>query len=578
MMVNPFSPSLALLTDLYELTMAYGYWKAGMADREAVFHLSFRQAPFNGQYAIACGLANAIDYLKKLQFGDGDLAYLAKLPGDDGKPLFDRAFLVYLRRMRFTFDVDAIPEGTVVFPNEPLMRVKGTLLQAQIVETALLNLINYQTLVATKAARICQAANGEPVLEFGLRRAQGIDGAMSATRAAYVGGCAATSNVLAGKVFNIPIKGTHAHSWVMSFDNELESFEAYAKAMPNNCVFLVDTYNTLDGVRHAIEIGRTLKERGQRLLGIRLDSGDLAYLSIEARKLLDEAGFTDAKILASNDLDEYLIADLKQQGAQVSIWGVGTRLVTAYDQPALGGVYKLSAIKDANGWQHKVKLSEQSIKVSVPGILQVRRFKDAKGFIADAIYDTLTGISETCSIIDPNDPIRKKTIAADTTFEDLLVPIFREGRPVYEQPQLPDIRQRTIDQLAMLHPTTKRFTNPHRYPAGLELKLYELRASLIAKARGESPPAHEEATAIPEKPAAALRDDAEVPAEVQKIDPASAAPVQAAPTEPAKPQAAPPARPKFAGIGAKYGQAPAGSNVRVKVNPALRPGLNPRKP
>ncbi len=259
MMVNVLNPSLALLTDFYELTMAYGYWKSGLAEREAVFHLTFRNAPFNGQYAIAAGLSPIIDYLKKLQFGDGDLAYLAKLPGDDGKPLFDRAFLVYLRRMRFSLDVDAIPEGTVVFAGEPLIRVKGPLLQAQIVESALLNVINFQTLIATKASRICQAAQGEPVLEFGLRRAQGIDGALSASRAAYIGGCVATSNVLAAKVFNIPTKGTHAHSWVMSFDSEPAAFDAYAAALPNNSTFLVDTYNTIDGIRHAIEAGKKLR-------------------------------------------------------------------------------------------------------------------------------------------------------------------------------------------------------------------------------------------------------------------------------------------------------------------------------
>ena len=486
MMVNVFNPSLALLTDLYELTMAYGYWKSGLAEREAVFHLSFRTAPFSGQYAVAAGLASAIDYLKKLQIGDGDLAYLAKLPGEDGKPLFDRAFLVHLRRMRFTLDVDAVPEGTVVFANEPLLRVKGPLLQAQLVETALLNMINFQTLIATKSSRICQAAQGEPVLEFGLRRAQGIDGAISATRAAYIGGCAATSNVLAGKAFNIPVKGTHAHSWVMSFDSELEAFDAYAKAMPNNVIFLVDTYETLEGVRNAIEIGKQMRERGQQMLGIRLDSGDLAYLSIEARKMLDEAGFTDAKILATNDLDEYLIADLKQQGAKINVWGVGTRLVTAYDQPALGGIYKLSAIRGDSGWQHKVKISEQSAKVSIPGILQVRRFKEGDLFVADAIYDTLTGIDEACAIVDPIDNIRKKTVAAGTAYEDLLVPVFREGRPAYEQPALIEIRKRTIDQLSKVHSSVKRFLNPHRYPAGLELKLFERAHTLIAKCRGEA--------------------------------------------------------------------------------------------
>ena len=430
MPVNAFKPSLSLITDLYELTMAYSYWKSGIAEREACFHLSFRQAPFNGQYAVACGLANAIEYLKKLQFTDADLVYLAQLNGTDDKPLFDRAFLGHLRRLRLSLDVDAIPEGTVVFAHEPLIRVAGPLLTSQIVETALLNMINFQTLIATKSSRICQAAKGDPVLEFGLRRAQGTDGALSATRAAYVGGCAATSNVLAAKMFGIPVKGTHAHSWVMSFDDELESFHAYAKAMPNNAIFLVDTYNTLDGIRRAIDAGRELRRRGQTFAGIRLDSGDLAYLSIEARKMLDAAGFPDAQILASNDLDEYLIADLKQQGATINVWGVGTKLVTAYDQPALGGVYKLTALRDAmNQWQHKVKLSDESAKVSIPGILQVRRYRSGKGFIADAIYDTLTGIDgDAITIVDPLDMTRRKTVRAAMPHEDLLVPIFRAGK------------------------------------------------------------------------------------------------------------------------------------------------------
>jgi nicotinate phosphoribosyltransferase len=354
------------------------------------------------------------------------------------------------------------------------------------VETALLNMLNFQTLIATKAARVCESARGDDVLEFGLRRAQGVDGALSASRASYVGGCVATSNVLAGKMFGIPVRGTHAHSWVMSFDSELESFERYADALPNNCVFLVDTYDTLQGVRHAIEIGRRLRLRGSEMIGIRLDSGDLAYLSIEARKLLDEAGFPHAKILASNDLDEYLIADLKQQGATIAVWGVGTRLVTAYDQPALGGVYKLSALRDVDRkWVHKIKLSEQSVKVSIPGILQVRRFKDPSGnFVADAIYDTLTGIGDGCTIVDPADITRRRVITASTAADDLLVPVFRDGRLVYEQPPLPQVRQRARDQLAALDPTIRRHTNPHRYPAGLEERLYDLRNDMIFAARG----------------------------------------------------------------------------------------------
>ena len=579
MMVNVFNPSLALLTDLYQLTMAYGYWKTGTADREACCHLHFRKPPFGGGYAIASGLASVIDFVKKLQFGDGDLAYLAQLQGADGKPLFDRAFCVYLRRMRFNLEIDAVPEGTAVFGNEPLVRVKGPLLQCQVVETALLNMVNFHTLIATKAARICQAAQGDAVIEFGLRRAQGVDGAISASRAAYVGGCVATSNVLAGKFFGIPVKGTHAHSWVMSFDREIEAFEAYAGAMPNNCIFLVDTYDTLDGVRHAVEVGRKLRERGHELLGIRLDSGDLAYLSSESRRMLDEAGFPNAQIVASNDLDEYLIADLKQQGARINIWGVGTRLVTAYDQPALGGVYKLAALRDAEkNWQHKIKLSEQSVKVSIPGIQQVRRYRDDVGnFIADAIYDTLTGIADGCTIIDPLDMARRKAIRPGTAYDDLLVPVFRDGKCVYDQPPLPQIRQRTLDQLAALHGSVKRFNNPHRYPAGLEKRLYDIRNELILKAKGyedEPGPAassdpRNASTALPSDPGASdalatSGDTQPAPTSGPQLPQSAPAP---SPTKP--PEKSPPPRPRFAGIGAKHGQLPQpGSNVRI--NPKRR--------
>ena len=357
--------SLGLLTDFYQLTMAYAYWKSGLADREAVFHLTFRRAPFRGGYAVACGLGLAQEYLANWSFDGTDVDYLASLTGADGQVLFDRAFLDHIRSSTFACHVDAIPEGTLVFPHEPLVRVHGPLWQCQLVETALLNIVNFQTLIATKAARICRATHGEPVLEFGLRRSQGVDGGLSASRAAYIGGCAATSNVLAGKLHGIPVKGTHAHSWVMTFDDELASFQAYAAAMPNNCVFLVDTYDTIEGVRHAIEVGRTLQSQGHSLVGIRLDSGDLTELSIAARQMLDEAGLTDAAIVASNDLDEYEIAELKRRGATINIWGVGTRLATAYDQPALGGVYKLGALRSASGrWLNKVKLSEQEIKVT----------------------------------------------------------------------------------------------------------------------------------------------------------------------------------------------------------------------
>jgi nicotinate phosphoribosyltransferase len=482
MPVPLYGQSLALLTDLYQLTMAYGYWKLGRHQQEAVFHLTFRRQPFNGGYSIACGLEPVIDYLQQLQFDPSDLDYLATLTGNDGQPIFDRAFLDYLGKFEFSCDLDAMPEGTVVFPHEPVLRVRGPMLQCQLLETPLLNIINFQTLIATKAARVAAAAKGDPVLEFGLRRAQGIDGSLSASRAAFIGGCSATSNVLAGKLFGIPVKGTHAHSWVMSFDDELESFEAYASAMPNNCVFLVDTYDTLDGVRHAATVGAQLKKAGHKMIGIRLDSGDLAYLSIEARKILDDAGLTDAIILASNDLDEQIITSLKQQGATIAMWGVGTKLVTAYDQPALGGVYKLGAIRDSTGeWIYKLKLSEQSAKISTPGVQQVRRFFHDGTMAGDAIYDLQIGIGDEPIIVDPNDPIRQRKFTTDLRHEDLLIPIFRDGKRIYDFPPLAEIRQRTQKQLETLHPTIKRIINPHLYPVGLEQKLHSLKNKLIAQ-------------------------------------------------------------------------------------------------
>ncbi|MCE5279469.1 MAG: nicotinate phosphoribosyltransferase [Planctomycetaceae bacterium] len=481
-----YKPSLALLTDLYQLTMAYGYWKLGHTDDQAVFHLVFRKHPFKGGYTIVNGLESVVHFLKAFRYDGDDLAYLGTLKGSDAKGLFEPAFLDYLAAIEFSCDVDAVPEGTAVFPHEPLVRVRGPLLQCQLLETPLLNLINFQTLVATKAARICQAARGEPVLEFGLRRAQGIDGSLAASRAAYVGGCSATSNVLAGRMYGMPVKGTHAHSWVMCFDDELEAFDAYAQAMPNNCIFLVDTYDTLEGVRKAIEAGRRLRQRGGEMLGIRLDSGDLAYLSIEARKMLDAAGFGSAFIVASNDLDEHIIASLKQQDAKISVWAVGTRLATAFDEPALGGVYKLSAIqRPGQPWQHKVKLSEQVIKTSTPGMLQVRRFRHDGQFLADMIFDELTGLPQgQTTIVDVKDPTRQKIVPQDTPWQDLLVPVFRGGRCVYDLPALADVRSRTQEQLAALHEGIKRFLNPHEYPAGLEKNLHDLKTRLILAARG----------------------------------------------------------------------------------------------
>jgi nicotinate phosphoribosyltransferase len=482
-----YKPSLALLTDLYQLTMAYGYWKSGTWNKEAVFHLHFRRPPFGSGFTVACGLEAAIDFIECFRFGDEDLAYLGTLEGNDGGALFEPAFLDVLRGMEFACDIDAIPEGTVVFPHEPLVRVRGPILQAQLLETSLLNLINFQTLIATKAARVCLAAQGEPVLEFGLRRAQGIDGGLSAARAAYAGGCAGTSNVLAGKVFGIPVKGTHAHSWVLSFDSELEAFEAYARALPNNCVFLVDTYHSLEGVRNAVQVGRRLREHGHQMAGIRLDSGDLAYLSIEARKILDAAGFQETEILASSELDEHLIESLKLQGAKIVVWGVGTRLVTGSDDPALGGVYKLTAVRGpGEAWKYKVKLSEQAIKVTTPGIQQVRRFHvDGAGgeHIADMIFDLELGAPAAPTLVDPGDLTRRKEIAAGTAFEDLLVPVFRQGKRVYDPPPLEAVRRRVAEQLERFHPAIKRFVNPHQYPVGLEQGLFDLKTRLILEAR-----------------------------------------------------------------------------------------------
>ncbi|QDU90344.1 Nicotinate phosphoribosyltransferase pncB2 [Pirellulimonas nuda] len=483
------APSLALLTDLYQLTMAFGYWKLRRSEQAAVFHLFFRKAPFAGGYAVAAGLGPAIDFLQAFRFDDSDLEYLATLTGNDDRPLFDAAFLDYLRHLRLTCDIDAMPEGTVAFAQQPLVRVRGPILQCQLLETALLNILNFQTLIATKASRICGAAQGEPVLEFGLRRAQGVDGGLAASRAAYIGGCAATSNVLAGKRFGIPVKGTHAHSWVMSFDDETAAFDGYAEAMPNNCVFLVDTYDTLEGVRKAVEVGQRLRARGHELVGIRLDSGDLAYLSIEARKLLDAGGFPDAAIVASNDLDEHIIASLKAQGAKIALWGVGTRLATAYDQPALGGVYKLGAIRGADGqWRPKLKLSEQAVKTTIPGVLQVRRFEDASGLVGDMIYDEARGIDGRDVIVDAKDGARRKKIPAGATGADLLAPVMRGGRleerfAAGGPETIHTARTRAQQELGRLHPTVRRLLNPHEHPVGIDVGLHELRDQMVREMR-----------------------------------------------------------------------------------------------
>jgi nicotinate phosphoribosyltransferase len=490
-----YRDSLALATDLYQLTMACAYWKSGLAEHEAAFHLVFRKLPFGGGFCVACGLATACELLESLRFSADDLAYLAGLHAPDGTRLFEPDFLRYLERLEFAVDVDGLPEGTPVFPQEPLLRVQGPLAACQILETPLLTIVNFQTLVATKAARAWLAAEGQPILEFGLRRAQGLDGGVSASRAAYVGGCAATSNVLAGKLFDIPVRGTHAHSWVMCFDQEQDAFQTYAAAMPHNCVLLVDTYDTLQGVRRAAEVGKQLQAQGHALAAIRLDSGDLAALSSEARRILDGAGLQATRILASGDLDEYLIAELKRRGAPIDAWGVGTRLATAYDQPALGGVYKLAALRAPGGtWQQRVKISDDPIKSTIPGVQQVRRYRREGTPVCDLLYNTLdyqaaSAGAQSAAPSAPPMPSGPRTMVElrspqqrlavpDADAEDLLVPVFRQGKAVYDPPSAAAARSRTLQELARLPAGIKRLADPDPYPVFLDRELYELRERL----------------------------------------------------------------------------------------------------
>ena len=471
---------LALLTDLYQLTMAYGYWDSGRAEEKAVFNLFYRKAPFGGSYAIFCGLEDVLDYLDGFSFDDEAVEYLASLKGNDGKELFPGEYLQYLKNLQLTVKVSAPQEGTVIFPHEPMLRIEGPIIQCQLLETALLNIINFQTLIATKASRICYAAEGDSVLEFGLRRAQGTDGAMSASRAAFIGGCNATSNVLAGQKYDIPVKGTHAHSWVMSFENEQDAFDNYAEVMPNNVVLLVDTYDTVEGVRKAVTTAHKLREKGHQLIGIRLDSGDLAKLSIQAREILDEAGLQDAAIVASNDLDEYTIADLKKCGAKISIWGVGTKLATAYDQPALGGVYKLSAIENQGAWNFKIKLSNDKIKVSNPGILQIRRFINDGKITADVFYN------ETDADLDNLEAISldgKQSFSPEGELMDLLQPVFDQNGILVKRRDCAEIRQWSQGQLKMLETKLLDLKEPCQYLTGLERKLNALKNRLIDEAK-----------------------------------------------------------------------------------------------
>ena len=483
-MINKiYKTSLSLLTDLYQVTMAYGYWKKGIHDKKASFNVFFRKSPFNSGYAVCCGLEYIIDYLNSYKFSNSDIDYLSSLKSESGSKLFEKKFLDFLREFKFTCDVDAIEEGRIIFPNEPILRVSGPIYQCQLIESALINIFNFQTLISTKASRMFYASNGEPILEFGLRRAQGIDGSLSASRASYIGGCSKTSNVLAGKIFNIPVSGTHSHSWVLAFDSEISAFQNYAQVMPDNCVLLVDTYETMKGVKNAIIVAKELEKRNKKLFGIRIDSGDLAYLSKKARKLLDKENLEYVKIIASNDLDEFILESLKHQKAKISVWGIGTKLITAFDNPSLGAVYKLSALKNDRGkWEKKLKLSEQKIKINNPGVHQVRRFIKDGMFNGDMIYDINSSVIKE-KMIDPNDSTKFKKFKEESDYEELLKKIFKKGNLVYKSPKIDQIKKRLHIDLERLDNSHKRLDNPHVYPVGLEESLFMERKKMILSLR-----------------------------------------------------------------------------------------------
>ncbi len=479
--------SYALLSDLYLLTMAQGYWACGKVEEQACFTMYFRDYPFKGGYAVACGMAQLADMLKDYRFSESDIEYLSTLDAPGGGKIFDPDFLDYLSNFKFACNIDAVEEGTIVFPHEPIVRVMGPILQCQLLETALLNCVNFETLIATKAARVCRAAQGHPVAEFGLRRAQGLGGVW-ASRAAVVGGCASTSDVLAGKLFNIPVSGTHAHSWVMAFDSELEAFREFARVFPNDCILLVDTYDVDQGVQNAITVGLEMKERGERLLGIRIDSGDLAWLAKGARKALDEAGLQDCGIILSNDLDEYTIKSILGEGAPVTSWGVGTKLASAFDQPTLGGIYKLSAIKKTKDseWTSCLKISESVSKLTLPGVLDVRRYYHDNGKIAgDMVFDITHEVDDSEVIVDPLDDMRHKCLRG-LDFKTLLCPLTREGSVVLDVDKTTAIaaRDRAMAGLNELDESQLRMLNPHTYPVGLEYGLHERRRELVEQLRG----------------------------------------------------------------------------------------------
>jgi len=472
--------NLTMLTDLYQLTMMYGYYKSGMRNNLATFDMFYRSKDATTHYAIAAGLEQLIEYFQNLHFDEDSIAYLRSLK------LFDEDFLNELRNFKFHGDVYAVPEGTIVFPHEPLIRVTAPIFEAQLIETALLNIINHQTLIATKASRVVQAAEGDSVLEFGLRRAQGPDAGIYGARAAIIGGCNSTSNVLTGQIYNIPIAGTHAHSWVMSFPDEITAFRKYAEMFPTSCLLLVDTFDTLrSGVPNAIKVFDELRAQGHEPVGIRLDSGDLAYLSREARRMLDEAGYPNAKICASGDLDENLIRDLKLQGACIDTWGVGTKLITSEDCPSLGGVYKMSAETIDGRVIPKIKISENPVKITNPGIKRLYRIYDRDGMaVADLIalehetYDT----SKPLTIYDPVNTWKSMTLT-EYSMKELQVPVILGGEIVYKSPSLKEIQQYCRDDLATFWDQYKRILNPHTYKVDLSDSLWMLKNSMLQNYR-----------------------------------------------------------------------------------------------
>ena len=475
--------NLTLLTDLYELTMMQGYFREKDANETVIFDAFYRTNPDGNAFSICAGLEQVIDYVKNLHFDDADIEYLR------GLGIFDEDFLEYLHNFKFSGDIYAIPEGTVVFPREPLVKVIAPIMEAQLVETAILNIINHQSLIATKTSRIVFAARGDGIMEFGLRRAQGADAGTYGARAAMIAGCIGTSNVLAGKLFDVPVKGTHAHSWIMSFPDELTAFRAYAKLYPSACILLADTYDTLgSGVPNAIRVFQEMRDAGIPLTfyGIRLDSGDLAYISKKARKMLDDAGFPDAVISASNDLDEYLIDSLKIQGAAITSWGVGTNLITSKDCPSFGGVYKLTAIKDryTGKFIPKIKLSENTEKVTNPGNKTIQRIydKETGKIIADLICLVDEEFDEKNSLLlfDPIETWKKTHLAPGTyTMRELLVPIFKNGECVYESPKVMDIREYCKKEQEALWDESRRLVNPHEIHVDLSNELWHMKAQLL---------------------------------------------------------------------------------------------------